>query len=54
MTIAEQIRQEAKATTTEKIALKLIDEGLDVMTIVRSTDLSPQAVEQLQQKRRGS
>ena len=63
ITIAEHIRQEtrkevwqeAEANTkklTEKFALKLIEDGMDDMLIVRYTELSLQAVEQLKQKHR--
>ena len=63
MTIAEQIRQEAtlkatreatrktKAKTTEAIARKLIDEGLDVTTIVRCTELTADEVKNLKSRR---
>ncbi len=58
MTIAEQIRQEvwkeAEAKHTEKMVLKMIDEGLDVATIVRCTELTTNEVEKLRQKRRRS
>ena len=51
MTIAEQIRQEAKAENAERIALNMIDEGLDVAAIVRYTELTTDEVKNLMQKR---
>ena len=54
----EKIWKEAREKTWkeawEYFALKLIGEGLDVTTVVRCTELSPEAVEHLMQKRRSS
>ncbi len=50
MTIAEQIRVE----NTEQIALKMIDDGVAITTIVRYTNLTTDQVEKLSRKRRRS
>ena len=50
MTIAEQIRVE----NTEQIALKMIDDGVAITTIVRWTELTMDKVVKLTQKHRRS
>ncbi len=51
----QKARKEARKNTLrlkEQCALRLIDKGLDITTIVHCVELSPEAVERLSQKRR--
>ena len=56
MTIAEQLRQEGRQeawqATGEEIALRMIEDGLDITAIVRYTELPLETVKRLKQNRR--
>ncbi len=48
--IEKETREKAEKKLKEKIALKLIDEGLDITMVVRCSDLSHETVERLKRE----